>query len=531
MRWWQQRRIIPETQRTLDAGTLIKTPSKAVEPDARREGRVVWSMITFTRTEALLAALVMCLVVTRTTMHNDGSKVEVARQALQGAQRSTDAVAGRLATAIRQLDQMQREINTDAEQLKQDLATARRERAVAQQKLRTTEAALRDQALAAGRLRGAAAVAEAVAPEPGAGKGGATARRKRVLFITLATGRLWASTAMTWIGSAQKHFCAGADDPAVTYLLMTDAPTYRGMQQLQRKAAGGGAGGGAGAAERQRRRHTEQWAAVAADSVWVYDGVVKYGWPTDTLNKFKNLNDADGARWKPMREERREGGGDPAPSSKVFSSAFKDYDFVLMTDADNVFQRGTCEDLLGTRVALQHPQYWDSRANGAGGPRPQCEGKEEKDSRACFKHAQDIGAMFPYYSAHIFGGTAPEFQRLVKTLLAQTEDDNSRHVVATVHDESHLNHYLTLPNNWATVLLSRAFKWPNSRMKDAHDNTILAMAHTVGTPEAKAFVINADKVLEPFVIEPFVDKAGGRADDVTHAEGNKALLWQPNGAR
>jgi hypothetical protein len=479
-------------------------------------------MTTFTRTEALLAALVVCLVVTRTTTHNDGSNVT--RQALQDAQRSTDAVAGRLATATRQLEQMQREGLAYTAQLKQDLAAARREHTVAQQKLRATKAALRDQALAAERLRGAVAVADAVAPAAGASKGGATARRKRVLLITLATGGLWASTAMTWIGSAQKHFCAGADDPSVTYLLLTDAPTYRGMQQLQRKAARAG-GGGAG---KRRRRHTEQWAEVAADSVWVYDGVVKYGWPTDTLNKFKNLNDADGARWKPMREERHEGGGGAAPSSKVFSSAFKDYDFVLMTDADNVFQRGTCEDLLGTRVALQHPQYWDSRANGAGGPRPQCEGKEEKDSRACFKNAQDIGAMFPYYSAHIFGGTAPEFQRLVKTLLAQTEDDNSRHVVATVHDESHLNHYLTLPNNWATVLLSRAFKWPNSSMKDAHGNTILAMAHTVGTPEAKAFVINANKVLKPFVTEPFVDKASGRKDDVTHAEGNKALLWQPN---
>ena len=134
--------------------------------------------------------------------------------------------------------------------------------------------------------------------------------------------------------------------------------------------------------------------------------------------------------------------------------------------------------------------------------------------------------MFPYYSAHIFGGTAAEFQRLVTTLLANTEDDNSRHVVALVHDESHLNHYFTLPNNWATVSLSRAFKWPNAKMKDMHGNPIVAMSHTVSTPSAKAFVIQADKVLKPFIIEPHVDKAKGRASDISHPEGNQARLWQ-----
>lgn len=35
------------------------------------------------------------------------------------------------------------------------------------------------------------------------------------------------------------------------------------------------------------------------------------------------------------------------------------FDYVLMTDADQLFVWPACEDLLGIRVVLQHPQYFD----------------------------------------------------------------------------------------------------------------------------------------------------------------------------
>jgi hypothetical protein len=74
------------------------------------------------------------------------------------------------------------------------------------------------------------------------------------------------------------------------------------------------------------------------------------GWPTDTLNKFKNLVDANKGEWLEVRSGKK-------GESTILP--FSSFDFAYMTDADQEFRRPVCEDILGTRVALAHPQYWD----------------------------------------------------------------------------------------------------------------------------------------------------------------------------
>jgi hypothetical protein len=147
-------------------------------------------------------------------------------------------------------------------------------------------------------------------------------KKTKIAWITLATGNAFAKTAINWFKSSEKHFCTNNERFDVHLMVMTDKATV---------------------AEFER----------SGDSVkrmFLWTGVQKLGWPKDTLNKFKNLMDANKGEWVQV---------DAGKKSGTVVLPYSAFDFVYMTDADEEFRTDVCEDILGTRVSLAHPQYWD----------------------------------------------------------------------------------------------------------------------------------------------------------------------------
>jgi hypothetical protein len=183
------------------------------------------------------------------------------------------------------------------------------------------------------------------------------ARRKKVAIITLATGKSFGQAAIDWFRSSAKHFCNADSSYEVSHLVLTNHQTMP--------------------------LFTANTTRVPRLFMW--PKVRKKGWPADTLSKFANLVDASEDKWV------------SATTGQSISLPFSSFDFVFMTDADQVrplcavcipknrctsailsssfhrhvitlhiitsalqlFVQDVCEDLLGTRVALAHPQYWD----------------------------------------------------------------------------------------------------------------------------------------------------------------------------
>jgi hypothetical protein len=79
--------------------------------------------------------------------------------------------------------------------------------------------------------------------------------------------------------------------------------------------------------------------------IFVWTSVKKAGWPTDTLNKFQNLVDANKGEWLEINSGKE---------GKTQMLPYSSFDFAYMTDADQEFRRNVCEDILGTRVGERH---------------------------------------------------------------------------------------------------------------------------------------------------------------------------------
>ena len=103
--------------------------------------------------------------------------------------------------------------------------------------------------------------------------------------------------------------------------------------------------------------------------------------------------------------------------------------------------------------------------------------------------------MLPYFSAHIFGGSAKEFLLLIRTLAHNTEIDSSKGLVPLVHDESYLNWYWRQLGHQPTVTLSRAFKWPETQQ--------MCRSYIIrsGYVMEKALAERYCKELQPYIVE------------------------------
>jgi hypothetical protein len=126
-------------------------------------------------------------------------------------------------------------------------------------------------------------------------------------------------------------------------------------------------------------------------------------------------------------------------------------------------------------------------------------------------------AMYPYYSAHFFGGRVDEFARLVRTLRNNTDIDSSKGLVPHVHDESYLNWYFVQVENMPTVELGRLFKWMQTE-KECHSK-LGSMGYAIDAglvgPYCKPKQQIGDGTLQPLVVERMMPKDTARKEGVT----------------
>ena len=158
--------------------------------------------------------------------------------------------------------------------------------------------------------------------------------RTRIGLITLATGKTWGTVGTKWLASANKYFCADPTRFNVHLLLLTDMQTLAHIQV----------------------QHHDELQNMTNTYVWPH--VVKVGWPEDSINRWDNILESQNDKWVSI-----------ADSSKEKEIIMKSFDYIWLTDADQLFLQVTCEDWFASRVVVQHAHFWD-KSLGYGGPFP-----------------------------------------------------------------------------------------------------------------------------------------------------------------
>lgn len=116
-------------------------------------------------------------------------------------------------------------------------------------------------------------------------------------------------------------------------------------------------------------------------------------------------------------------------------------DYLFYIDVDMLLVSDVNEEILGERVATQHPGYYYTR----GTP------ETRKESLACvFQHEK-----MQYFAGGFNGGSAQEYLKMCKVLSNNINIDYSNNIIAVWHDESHMNRYFI--DNPPTVILSPSY--------------------------------------------------------------------------
>jgi histo-blood group ABO system transferase len=156
------------------------------------------------------------------------------------------------------------------------------------------------------------------------------------------------------------------------------------------------------------------------------DNVVKIyqkrlGWPNDTMKRYH------------VYYENRD--------------YWKDMDYVFALDADMLFVSDVGNEILGERVATLHPGFV-----GKVGPHNQT---------SVFSNAYiPKRKRKKYFAGGFYGGSKSEVLKIFEHNIAKIDDDLSRGVIATWHDESHWNKYCS--ENPPTVILNPSYCYPES---------------------------------------------------------------------
>lgn len=129
---------------------------------------------------------------------------------------------------------------------------------------------------------------------------------------------------------------------------------------------------------------------------------------------------------------------------------FANIDYLFACDSDMLFCDTVGDEILGDRVATQHPGYVGHR--GTYETRP--------ISTACV--ARHEGKQ--YFAGGFYGGTTTEFLNMMSCVTTNIQKDLDRQFVAVWHDESHLNRYFI--DHEPTVILSPSYCYPGNLVKD-----------------------------------------------------------------
>ncbi len=134
---------------------------------------------------------------------------------------------------------------------------------------------------------------------------------------------------------------------------------------------------------------------------------------------------------------------------RIFSNAeniLNKMDYLYYCDVDMLFVDEVGDEILGDRVATQHPGYTGTR--GTPDTNPQClayVGFEEE---------------MQYFAGGFNGGTSDEYLKMSNFLANNIDIDYSRGIIAVWHDESHMNRYFI--DNSPTVILSPSYCYPEN---------------------------------------------------------------------
>lgn len=126
--------------------------------------------------------------------------------------------------------------------------------------------------------------------------------------------------------------------------------------------------------------------------------------------------------------------------------AFAEMDFIFACDADMLFVDSVGSEILGERVATQHPGFVGKRGSY----------ETNKKSTACV----DNNEGKYYFCGGFYGGSRDEFVNFLQGTLAQINKDFQRGLIAVWHDESHLNRYFI--DHEPTVILDPSYCYPES---------------------------------------------------------------------
>jgi len=143
-------------------------------------------------------------------------------------------------------------------------------------------------------------------------------------------------------------------------------------------------------------------------------------WPWMTLERYKHFSDS--------------------------KEQLSEMDYLYYCDVDMLFVNTVGDEILGDRVATQHPGLFGTR------------GTPETDSRSLAYIAPH--EPMQYFAGGFNGGTSKEYLKMASTISANIIKDYEKELIAVWHDESHMNRYFV--DNPPTVILSPSYCYGES---------------------------------------------------------------------
>lgn len=125
---------------------------------------------------------------------------------------------------------------------------------------------------------------------------------------------------------------------------------------------------------------------------------------------------------------------------------FQDMDYLFYCDADMLFVNDVGDEILSPLVATQHPGYYGTRGT------PEI----NMASSAYIPPSQPM----QYFAGGFNGGYKEEYLKMSHTLANQIDIDFANGIIATWHDESHMNKYFAY--NHPTKILTPSYCYGES---------------------------------------------------------------------
>ncbi len=135
---------------------------------------------------------------------------------------------------------------------------------------------------------------------------------------------------------------------------------------------------------------------------------------------------------------------------------YKDLDYMFACDVDMRFVDLVGDEILGMRVATQHPGYVGRRGTYETNPKSQA-----------YVHPHE-GSI--YFAGGFYGGSKDEFIAMNRTLLERISVDLDQGIMPLWHDESHLNRYFI--DYKPTIILSPSYCYPEGWNLNYHQRLL-----------------------------------------------------------